>query len=240
MTGGRAAISVLAAFGILLIPACSADEREVLDVYAASSLTDAFAALEAGFEADHPDIDVRLNLAGSSTLHRQILDGADVDVFAPADVSLLAPFADPATADIYARNTLTMVVPAGDAGGVVRSDDLARSGILTARCAAGVPCGDAAIAYLQGAGIEPARVTEEPDVRAVLTKVARGEADAGLVYVTDAGLDVDVEEIPLGEAPTVSYAVAVLSDDPAAGLFAAYVHSPTGADTLRGLGFDVP
>ncbi|MEL7157676.1 MAG: molybdate ABC transporter substrate-binding protein [Actinomycetota bacterium] len=238
MTGGRAAFSLLAA---LIATGCSSDRGAVLDVYAASSLTDAFAAIEIAFEADHPTIDVRLNLAGSSTLQRQILDGADADVFAPADVALLAPFLDPGDAEIYAHNTLTLVVPADDEQRRVdQPADLARADVLTARCAAGVPCGEAAIAYLAAAGIEPGRVTEEPNVRAVLTKVARGEADAGLVYVTDAALNGDVAEIPLGQAPTVSYAVAVLSENPAAATFAAFVHSPAGAEVLRDQGFTVP
>lgn len=247
MTGGRATRSILAAIGVLVATSCSSNEQEVLDVYAASSLTEAFTAFEAAFEADNPSIDVRLNLAGSSTLQRQILDGAEADVFAPADVTLLEPFVDPEVTEIYATNTLTLVVPTSDGdastgtdGLVAGLDDLAADDVLLARCAVGVPCGDATDAFLDNAGITPSLVTEEPNVRSVLTKVARGEADAGFVYVTDARLDLDVAEIPLADAPTVRYAATVLSDVSAADDFVGFLHSSAGADALRNLGFTVP
>ena len=84
----QAALTILAVGAAVAITSCASSERSVVDVYAASSLTDAFTTLEAEFEAAHPDVDIRLNLAGSNALQRQILDGADADIFAPADPDL--------------------------------------------------------------------------------------------------------------------------------------------------------
>ncbi len=243
----RLAAAVLASSGIVAgvaLTGCASHDREVLDVYAAASLTDAFTAFEEAFEAENPDVDVRLNLAGSTTLQRQILDGADAEVFAPADVSLLAPVVEAVgteatPGEVYATNTLTLIVPTDGADGIGAADELGGD-VLTARCAPGVPCGDATDAFLAEAGVELGTVTEEPNVRAVLTKVARGEADAGFVYVTDAATEEDVIAIELPEAPTVAYALGVLVDDPAAAAFARYVQSPAAAASLRDLGFEVP
>ncbi|MEM9613177.1 MAG: molybdate ABC transporter substrate-binding protein [Actinomycetota bacterium] len=252
----RPAVAGVLALGIVAgvaLTGCASHDREVLDVYAAASLTDAFTAFEAAFEADNPDVDVRLNLAGSTTLQRQILDGADADVFAPADVALLAAVSDTAADDgepeVYATNSLTLILP-GDGGDTdveglsaeeaVLDGAVVGPGALVARCAAGVPCGDATDDYLARAGLDLGAVTEEPNVRAVLRKVAGGEADAGFVYVTDAATDDRVIALDLAAAPTVDYALAVLSDEPTADAFARYVHSPEAAEALRRLGFDVP
>lgn len=250
----RAAVSGITgvALGVAL-GGCASDDREVLDVYAAASLTDAFTAFEEAFEADNPEVDVRLNLAGSTTLQRQILDGADADVFAPADVALLTAVTNAAGsvdsggpidgADgpeaVYAANTLTLIVPGEDTV-VASAADLADGDLLTARCAAGVPCGDATDAFLGAAELDLGAVTEEPNVRAVLTKVATGEADAGFVYVTDAATAADVTALALTAAPRVDYGLAVLTDDPAAAAFARYVHSAEAAAVLDELGFEVP
>ncbi|MEM8925287.1 MAG: molybdate ABC transporter substrate-binding protein [Actinomycetota bacterium] len=232
---------------LIVAAACGGGGGEVVDVYAASSLTDAYGAVAEGFEAEHPDYEVRLNLAGSATLQRQILDGAEADVFAPADIALLGPFIegviDEPPPQPYARNTLTLVVADGADGadGVVDSlDDLAAPGVLVARCASGVPCGDAADAVLAAAGVVPDRATEEPNVRSVLTKVARGEVDAGLVYVTDAAGHDGVTEIPLTDAPEVLYAVLALTDEPGAAAFVDYVQSPAAARLLAERGFVIP
>lgn len=241
----RPCIVAIAVASSLIAAACSSSSQETLDVYAASSLTDAFGMLEESFEADNPGVDVRLNLAGSNALLRQIDEGADAGVYAPADVTFMDDLRDRVFGDIevYASNRLTLVVPADDdAVREVRSPaDLARSDVLVARCAPGVPCGDATDRYLFGAGLTIGRATDEPNVRAVLLKVVRGEADAGFVYTTDAMVSsADLTEIPLDNAPTVDLAVAVLSEDPIAAAFARHVHSPDGAEVFRTLGFAVP
>ena len=213
----------------------------MVDVYAASSLTDAFGAVEEAFEASHPEYDVRLNLAGSSALQRQILDGADADVFAPADVALLTPFLDDGqTPRPYATNTLALIVPATDSPAVATAADLGQPGVLLARCAPGVPCGDAADRFLTQTGITPDRATEESNVRTVLTKVALGEVDAGLVYTTDALARDDVRVLRLDDPPQVVYATVALTNTPGAVAFDAFVHSPAAAEIMAERGFGLP
>ncbi|MDH3681336.1 MAG: molybdate ABC transporter substrate-binding protein [Acidimicrobiia bacterium] len=231
------------AAALIVVAACSTPTDTTVDVYAASSLTDAFGQLETSFEAENPGVDIRLNLAGSNALQRQILDGAGADVFAPADLGLLDGVADHVVGEgaVYASNRLTMVVPAGVDGPVRSPADLTVAGVLVARCAAGVPCGDATDRYLATSGLSLAQSTDEPNVRAVLLKVARGEADAGFVYATDALVrPADVAEIALPGAPTVDLAVALLSDDADAEAFARYVTSAAAGDIFRNLGFVVP
>lgn len=232
----------LAAASALLAISCSATDANTIDVYAASSLTDAFSELEEQFEADHPDVDIRLNLAGSNALQRQILDGADAHIFAPADVELFEPLLDDATGEptLYATNRLTLVIPADGEQRVLQPADLEQADTLLARCAAGVPCGDATDTYLDEAGLVAARSTDEPNVRSVLTKVASGEVDAGFVYVSDVVASDAVIEIPLANAPTVSYGVLLISPEPGAERFADFVTSPKAATILQKLGFTVP
>lgn len=261
--GLNVAFGAVAAMSLttLGLAACSTEDRSVIDVYAASSLTDAFTRLEAEFEAAHPEVDVRLNLAGSNTLHRQILNGADVDVFAPADPALLDDLATDSTgqATPYASNTLTLVVPSpapgddsGNADDEASTTDQAHSGpvsgpgdlispeVILARCAPGVPCGDAADAFLDREGIEPARSTDEANVRSVLNKVASGEVDAGLVYATDARSTSTVIDLGLDQPPQVAYSLLVLSANPDAAAFARFVASDQAAAVFGDLGFGPP
>ncbi len=232
---------------VLSLSACSSPDGErTIDVYAASSLTEAFSILEERFEADHPGVDVRLNLAGSNALLRQILDGGEADVYAPASVTLiddlLGEIDGETRGTVYASNRLTLVVPVGDAAeSVGGAEDLAGDDVLVARCATGVPCGDATDRYLDDAGLTLGRSTDEANVRAVLLKVASGEVDAGFVYTTDArARAADVNELPLDEAPNVDLGVVVLSEDADSLAFGQYVLSDDAADVLRDLGFAVP
>ena len=231
----------------LFATACSTpDDDRTIDVYAASSLTDAFSALEESFEADNPGVDVRLNLAGSNALLRQILDGDRAHVYAPASVTLIddlvTELGDGLRGTVYASNRLTLVVPGDrEAGPVVDVGDVAEGDVLVARCASGVPCGDATDRYLNESGLALDRSTDEPNVRAVLLKVASGEVDAGFVYLTDAiARTAEVKQIELDNAPTVDLGVVVLSDDADAQAFGDYVLSDDAAEVLRTLGFSVP
>lgn len=222
----------------------TADET-MLDVYAASSLTDAFGELEAAYEAANPGVDVRLNLAGSSALLRQIEEGASVGVYAPADPALLDSLTPTIVGAVrtYATNELTLVVPAEMTGDDAIDDprELADDSVLVARCAIGVPCGDATERYLTDAGLTIGRSTDEANVRSVLLKVVSGEADAGFVYTTDALARADeVTSIPLVDAPIVQLAVVALSEDDHALSFAAYVASDEAAEIFAALGFGGP
>ncbi len=169
--------------GALSTGACGSSTTTI-DVFAASSLTDAFSELEARFEASNPEVDIRLNLAGSDTLRRQIINGAPADVFAPASVELFDGLG--VTPIPYATNQLEIIV--GTEPGLsdrVLGGDV--DGLLVARCSDGVPCGTAADLLLAAVGLDlsGATVTSEASVRAVLSKVQLGEADVGFVYRTD-------------------------------------------------------
>ena len=114
-------------------------------VFAAASLTDAFAEIEVAFEAAHPGVDVMVNTAGSSALREQILEGAPADVFASANRpnidQLMAAGEVAGEVEVLATNSLQIVVPAGNPGGVTGVQDLARPELLIGLCAEGVPCG---------------------------------------------------------------------------------------------------
>jgi molybdate transport system substrate-binding protein len=220
-----------------------------ITVFAAASLTEVFGELETAFEQRHPSADVVLNFGGSGALATQITAGAPADVFAAASEEPMTTVADAADADppsIFATNTLELVVPAGNPGGVTALDDLADPGLAVALCDPSVPCGAATVAVLRHAEVVAAPDTLEEDVRAVLTKIELGEADAGLVYLTDvvaaAG---SVEGIVVPEAADVvsRYPIAVMSAAPnpeGARAWAAFVLSADGRAALAAAGFGSP
>jgi molybdate transport system substrate-binding protein len=221
---------------VLLLAACGADDEETLDVFAASSLTDAFAAIETAFEDSH-DVDVVLNLGASSALREQILAGAPADVFAAADQSNVDAVAE--DSEVFATNRLQIVVPSGNPGGVDGIDDLARDELLVGLCAEEVPCGALARQAVDDAGVTPVPDTEEPDVRSLLAKVAGGELDVGIVYRTDVlaagdavrGIDLDV---------VATYPIAALDDGATAAAFVDFVLSDEGQAILADHGFGPP
>jgi len=236
----------------LLLAACgtgSESHGEVL-VSAAASLTDAFAGLETAFESGHPDIDVVLNLGGSSALREQILAGAPADVFASADPSNMDQVA---AADgtagpirVFARNQLEIAIPIGNPGDVTGLADFARDDLLIGLCASGVPCGDYARQALDRAGVVPAVDTDEPNVRALLTKIEAGELDAGIVYATDvlSGTgSLNGIGIPASDNVVADYPIAVLAGAPnqdGAQAFVAFVLSDEGRSILSTYGFALP
>jgi molybdate transport system substrate-binding protein len=227
-------------------PSSSAPESQVV-VSAAASLTDAFGAIKTAFETEHPGTEVVLNFGGSSSLQEQILQGAPVDVFAAAAVANMAPLIRAGwvagTPHIFTRNRLQIAVPAGNPAGVTGLDDFARPSLLIGLCATGVPCGDFARLALSKAGVTPSIDTDEPDVRALLTKIESGELDAGITYVTDvasAGGKVDGITIPEAFNVTAEYPIAVLESAPHpanALLFVDFVLSSQGQLILAKYGF---
>jgi molybdate transport system substrate-binding protein len=150
------------------------------------------------------------------------------------------------TPTVFATNVLTIVVPTGNPAGVARLADLARRDVDVVLCAPEVPCGRAAAAVTDAAGVTPHTVSEEPSVTDVLAKVSLGEADAGLVYVTDAATEPeDIETVPTPEAADVvnRYPAAVLSDPPAPDLadeWVALVTGTEGRSALSQAGFGTP
>ncbi len=247
ITGGRAAAGVAASLAFVLLSGACAQDRTEIDVFAASSLTDAFTQFEEQFEAANPDIDIRLNLAGSNVLLRQISDGAEAEVFAPADSTMLE---DPsltlshpdATSTSFARNTLVAIIPTDSDLSLLQ---LLEPGRTIARCTSGVPCGDLTDQWLAASGTRLQRTSMEANVRSVLTKVRLGEVDAGFVYRTDALAAKDeVRLIELEDAPRTTISIASLSNasNPSSGadLFVQFVLSEEGALVLAELGFDRP
>lgn len=240
---GLVAATVLAAAGC----ASGGDDRRALHVFAAASLTDAFGEIEEAFEADHPDVDVVLNLGGSSSLREQILAGAPAAVFASADAASMDALVDAGeiagTPEPFATNELELAVPGENRAGVSSLTDLARDDLLVGLCAEPVPCGDLARRVLHAAGVIPALDTEEPDARSLLTKLAEGELDVGLVYRTDvlaAGSDVRGIELPDDLSVSTAYPIATLTDDGAARDFVGFVLGDDGQGILDRFGFGAP
>lgn len=198
---------------LVLVPlaACGNDDdkgKQTLTVLAAASLTGTFEELEKQYEDDHPDVDVKLSFAGSSDLVAQITEGAEADVFASADNKNMDKLvdADLAAGDPaeFATNTLVIAVPPGNPAGVKTLSDLTKAGLQLVVCAPEVPCGNAARTVAEAAGLTLKPVSEEQSVSDVLAKVEAGEADAGLVYVTDVkGAGDKVEGIAFPEAASV-------------------------------------
>lgn len=219
-------------------------------VLAAASLGDAFADIEAAFEAVNPSADVRLNVSGSAALREQILEGAPADVFASANEANMSQLVGAGEVagrpEPFARNRLQIAVPAGNRGGVTGLGDLADEDLLIGLCAEGVPCGDFARQVLRNAAVTASIDTNEPDVRALLTKIAADELDAGIVYVTDVaaapGL-VEGIEIPAAFNVEAAYPIAELarSSNPAAArAFIDFALSSEGQAILARHGFAAP
>lgn len=239
------ALALLLAGCAAAAPSTSGDELGgSLTVYAAASLTGSFDEIDEAFTEQHPGVTISPVYDGSSTLATQIAEGAPADVFASADEATMAKVAefalDPA---VFASNTLVIAVPAGNPKKVSALADLAD--VVTVLCAPEVPCGAASATLLSAAGVAVDAASLEQNVTAVLTKVAAGEADAGLVYATDVVGRSDVEAVvPEGAGEVVNrYPIAALKDaanPDAAAAFVAFVRSEAGQKILADHGFGAP
>lgn len=187
-----AAVGVVAAAAVTVVGCSSSDdggsgEKTVLNVYAAASLKKTFTELEKAYEAEHSDVDVKINFDGSSALVNQIQQGADVDVLATADEATMNKVTDKVNPpQIFARNTLVIVTAPGNPKHVTDFASLRNPDVTTVVCAVEVPCGAATAEVEKNTGVDITPKSQETSVTAVLTKVTSGQADAGLVYVTDA------------------------------------------------------
>ncbi|TYP88098.1 molybdate ABC transporter substrate-binding protein [Blastococcus xanthinilyticus] len=226
-----------------------------LTVLAAASLTDVFTGFEERLEGANPQLEVRLSFAGSSALATQVLQGAPADVLATADEAQMARVVEAGLASdpqVFAGNSLLLVVPPGNPGGIAVPSAEAEPPSLAeylddeaivAVCAPEVPCGAAAATVLDAAGLSGAPDTYEDDVRAVLTKVQLGEVDAGLVYHSDviaAGDGLDFYGFAESELAFNRYPVASLSgaaNPDAARAFVDLVLSDEGQEALLRAGF---
>ncbi len=165
-------------------------EERTLTVFAAASMEPTFTELAEVFEEEHPGVTVIFNFAGSQTLQEQIVEGAPADVFASANTKQMEPVVDAglnaAEPIIYATNELAIVTPLDNPAGIETFANLAEPGLNLVICAPEVPCGSATEKIVEATGVTLSPVSEEQSVTDVLNKVQVGEADAGLVYKTDA------------------------------------------------------
>lgn len=220
-----------------------------LRIFAAASLGAAFDELAERFEQQHPGVDVLpISYDGSSTLATQLLEGAPADVFASADEKNMQLVVDAGLAaqpQLFASNTLVIAVPRANPGAVETIEDLGAPGLTVVLCAPEVPCGAASRTLLADNGVQVTPASLEQNVTAVLTKVATGEADAGLVYATDVRHADDVRAIAAAGSDRVvnRYPIATLqgaSNPGAAAEFVDFVLSAEGQGVLHDLGFGSP
>jgi molybdate transport system substrate-binding protein len=189
LTAAVLSVTLLAGCGSDDSDKASGSEETTLIVYAAASLTDTFTDLGEQFEKDHPGVKVSFSFAGSSDLVAQIQQGAPADVFASADTKnmdkLTAEHLEGQQPENFASNTLEIATPPDNPAKIATFADLAGAGVKLVICAPEVPCGSATQTVAKSAGVTLKPVSEEQSVKDVLAKVTAGEADAGLVYVTD-------------------------------------------------------
>lgn len=233
---------------------------EALTVFAASSLTDAFTEIGKNFEAANPGVTVSLNFAGSQALRTQLEEGAPADVFASAnktqmDAVIAASRVTEGTQQIFLTNKLVVILPADNPAGLEKLEDLAKPGIKLVLAAEEVPVGNFARQALElmngsfGADFKDNVlanvVSNEDNVKQVVAKVQLGEADAGIVYISDtvAAPDLKTLEIPAELNVIAKYPIAPLVDSANADLaqaFIDYVLSEDGQVVLQKWGFGSP
>jgi len=237
------------------------EKRGELIVFAAASLSDAFQAIARDFESPNQDIQVTYNFAGSQQLLQQIVHGASFDVFAPAsrrqiDAAVASGQIDSGSVRIFARNRLVVIVPKRNEAGLNSLHDLAKPDLKIVLADKAVPVGQYTLEFLEkcSRGIGPEAqfkkdvlknvVSYEENVRAVLGKVAMGEADAGIVYNSDISKDsthrVDKITIPDSLNVISAYPIARSTDAKhrnAAQRFVEYILSKDGQAKLSQFGF---
>jgi molybdate transport system substrate-binding protein len=245
----RPAVVALVLGLALAVAGCGGDDgsERTLTVLAASSLTGTFTDLADQFETDHPNVNVKLVFDSSATLARMATERAPGDVLATADQKTM----DQATAGgglqddptQFATNVLVLAVPKDNPAGIGSLTDLDRNGVDYLTCVTTAPCGAAAQTLLEREDVTRRPASQEVDVKAVLSKVAAGEADAGLVYRTDAiaakGAVTGIE-LPDAAANPNTYWIAVTAragEDDLAGEWIGFVTGAKGRAVLNAAGF---
>ncbi|MEZ5247635.1 MAG: substrate-binding domain-containing protein [Acidimicrobiales bacterium] len=229
----RVAIAIVAAMGLV---GCGSDGDTTV-VMVPSSFTGLTASIDTRL-----DIDTDWVIAGSSRLVRQLADGAAADVLITADAETMADAVDQGLVAgepvVVARNRLVVALAPGNQAGVAELDDLADPDLLIGVCAAEVPCGRLA-ARAVDSGLDLAVDTEEPNVRSLALKIARGELDAGLVYATDAA---DLGLATLDDDSLTGFETAYLAasvrDEPSP--IIDFLRADAGRDLLEDEGFLLP
>ncbi|MFH8757597.1 molybdate ABC transporter substrate-binding protein [Streptomyces atroolivaceus] len=256
-TGRRAGVAVLSAALLATLAACgsgddgrdSAGPGTKLTVLAASSLTDVFATAGAAYENEHPGTEVTFSFAGSQELAAQVRQGAPADALVTADTKTMDGLsADTGKPTVIAKNRLVIAVGEGNPEKVESLADLARPALKVVLAAPEVPAGRYSGQILAAQKIDVRPVSQEPNVRAVLSKVGLGEADAGLVYRTDAATataagKVDAIDIPDAQNAIAAYPAATLKssgDSKAAAAFVSWLSTPGAQKILQDAGFQKP
>jgi len=226
---------------VLALAACGGGGDQGLVVFAASSLSGV---------ADQIDPDVDVVFGGSNDLAAQIRDGAKAGVFLSASAKPLTELRAKGLVEppaVFASNRLVIIVPAKNAADVTHVVDLTKDGVKLVLGAEGVPVGDYARESLELAGLGAALdnvVSLEEDVKGVVSKVALGEADAGIVYATDVAVaGDDVLSFPISDyfQPKIRYYAAIVSPgSDAAERYLDELLGPEGKAALRGAGFLPP
>ncbi len=243
-----------------MLSACApVPASHTLTVFAAASLTQAFGEIGKTFETNHPGVTVKFNFAGSQTLRTQLEQGAVADVLASAnqtemDITIKDGLIEQNTSQIFLNNKLVVVLPSKNPANVQTLNDLARPGLKLVLAADTVPAGKYARQILDNMSKDSSFgsdfktkvlanvVSNENDVKQVVAKVQLGEADAGIIYVSDAIAAPELKniEIPTNFNVIAKYPIAALAkatNSDLAAQFIAYVLSSEGQDILNKWGF---
>jgi len=234
---------------------------QTLTVLAAASLTAAFQEIGGQFESQNAGVKVQFNFAGSQQLAQQIGQGAPADVFASAnktqmDVVVKSGQIVEDAPQVFVKNRLVVIFPKENPAKITSLQDLAKPGIKLDLAAKEVPVGQYALDFLDKASQDAAFgaaykdeviqnvVSYEENVKAVLAKISLGEADAGIVYTTDAASaepgTIGMLEIPDAYNVIASYPIAVIKDSQNSELAKAFIDlvlSPAGQEILQKYGF---
>jgi len=240
------AAALVVALAIPLLAGCGGSSK-TLTVFAAASLQGPFTQLAERFESEHRGVKVELSFGASNDLASQIQQGAPADVIATASTTTMDQIAAEVTdRSDFASNTMEIAVPAGNPAHIRSLADLTRKGVKLAVCQAEVPCGVVAAQVFANAKLTVHPVTQEVDVKSVLTKVSLGEVDAGIVYVSDvktAGPKVTGILVPSAVNAVTTYPIAVVSkatEKSLAADFVTLVKADAGRRALAAGGFAPP
>jgi molybdate transport system substrate-binding protein len=251
----KARIFMLLALLLVFSTGLKAQSQQSLLVFAASSLTDAFEEIATEFQAQHPNVEILFNFASSADLATQLAEGAPADVFASANNSQMNNARDAGriagSPHTFVKNRLVLIVPADNPANITSLQDLDNEGVQLILAAEGVPVRDYTNTMLERLASDPAYgeayrtavlanlVSEEENVRQVAAKIALGEADAGIVYVSDVTPDISDSLIAIGIPDYLNtiatYPIAITNDSAQAELaqaFVDFVLSDAGQDRL--------